>query len=151
MHGRIGDMITHNKGIRSRGVGHHGPSSSLLLTGKKVRAGATPHIETGTDDIVLGWRIERRALISHNADIFLFKSHVLYGEYKRRYDVTKRKSDTAKKVGHSICVLNALHQPAVGVEMQCVIYPNLGIHENQPFSAFLLLPLTTRALCFPLR
>jgi hypothetical protein len=34
--------------------------------------------------------------------------------------------------------------------MQCVIYPNLGIHENQPFSVCLL-PLTTRALCFPLR
>ena len=104
----------------------------MLLTDKKVRAGATPNIETGTDDIVLGWRIERRGFISHDADVFLFKSHVLYREYKRIYDVTKRKGGTVKKVGHSICVINALHQPAVRVEMQCVIYPNLGhgIHEN---------------------
>ena len=81
----------------------------MLLTDQKVRVGATPHMDTETDDIVFGWGIPRRALIGHNADLFMCKAHVLYGEYKKSCDVTKRKSGTAKKVGHSICVLNALH------------------------------------------
>jgi hypothetical protein len=57
-----------------------------------VRVGVTLHIDTVTDDIILGWKIvQLRALISHNADIFMCKTPVIYGECERNYDDTKGK------------------------------------------------------------
>ena len=41
-----------------------------------------------------------------------------------------------------------MSQLKVGIWVPCVIYPDLGIHEIQPVPFFL--PLTTRALRFPL-